>query len=360
MFDLPKDKILDAMYKVSFNYKIAEYYQTMFMMTDEDKYARKCVRISNCYKYFNIDVYNKQQITDIKQISLCNDKFCKNCQNILSKQRYIRFKPFLENLSDMYDLYHVTLTVPNVSGLFLNDTLDKMYDAFGRFIKVFRRKNCKHQYLNLDSLGYQGAVRSLEITLEQGRKYYFHPHFHCIFAIKKDLDLERCIVNKFSYNNGVFERAFTSFEQTIQKLWYLVYNNIRITEDNFMEAEGYSCTAELTNYDYKEVFKYTLKETFDDLVNDEVIFLTLERALRNRRIIQGYGALFGISDLLDEEILQDAESSYLQYVNSLAAQEKPLPLTIEYYMLRNEIDINPDMQFISRNSIKGVITYEEE
>ena len=57
MFDLSTKKITEAMQKTSYNYKIAEYYQTLYMMTDQEKYSSKCIRISNCYKYFDIDLY---------------------------------------------------------------------------------------------------------------------------------------------------------------------------------------------------------------------------------------------------------------------------------------------------------------
>ena len=363
MFEIPKERLLDSLYKNSFNYKIAEYYQTLYMITDDDNYMRNCERVANCYKYFSIDMYLKHNITDITSISLCNDKFCKNCQNVLSKQRYLKFKPYLDALSEEYDLYHVTLTVPNVSGLFLNDTLDKMYDSFGKFIKIFRRKNSRHKYLNLESLGYVGAVRSLELTYNEASGY--HPHFHCIFALKKELDLERCIVNKFSYSNGIFNRSFTTFEQTIQKLWYLIYNNKRITEDNFLNAEGYSCTADITNYDYKEVFKYTLKETFDDIVNSEVVFLTVRRALHYRRIIQGYGKLFGISDYEGEVISLAYDNAYEEYIEELKKDCDPIHAVIFDYMLRDEIEKNPSMNYISRATVKPIVYekgehYEEE
>lgn len=358
MFELSTEKITEAMQKTSYNYKIAEYYQTLYMMTDQEKYKNKCMYISSCYKYFDIDLYKQQQISDITSISLCHDKFCKNCQNLLSKQRYIHFKPFLDELSEEYDLYHVILTVPNVPGWYLKQTLDQMYDSFAKFIKIFRRKNTKYEYLNLTELGYRGAVRSLEITYSD--ETGFHPHFHCIFAINKELDLQATTVNRFSYDKGVFVKKFTDFEITIQKLWYLIYNGIRVTEEHFIEAPGYSCIAELTNYDYKEVFKYTLKETFDSIMNSELIFLQVEQALRNRRIIQGYGCLFGISDSAEEQIAQEADKLYLKHIAELTKIEDPLHLQVNNQMLKDEIELNPDMKFMSRSSIKGVINYDEE
>lgn len=349
-------RLQDGYDKIKTNYTISEYYQTLYRITDLDKYVSKAMHVAQCYKYFSVDFYRAQRVTDLKHISLCHDKFCKNCQNLLSKQRYIHFKPYLDKYVDDYDIYHVTLTVPNVSGLFLQSTLDNMYTAFAKFIKIFRRKNCRHKYLALDDLGYKGCVRSLEITYKDGQ---YHPHFHCLFILSKNLHLEPCIVNKYSYSNGAFNRMFTKMEVTIQKLWYLIFNNLRISESSFTNlALGYSCTCDLTNYDYKEVFKYTLKESFDSIVDSEVVFLTLYNALEGRRIIQGYGCLFNLN-AYDDVISQEADKLYLQIVGNLYNIERPLPMVLRIDDIINDIESDSDVQYISRNSVKGVLMNEE-
>lgn len=353
-FTIDKKKLLEGEQRICQNYKIVEYYQTLYQITDQEKYVDKCHRISQCYKYFDVDLFKLQNIIDIKHISLCHDKFCKNCQNLLSKQRYIHFKPFLDELAEDNDIYHVTLTVPSISGLLLQSTLDKMYTSFAKFIKIFRRKNSRHLYLGLDELGYSGAIRSLEITYKDGM---YHPHFHCLFVLHKELNLDKVVINKYSFDEGVLTRKFSEFEITIQKLWYMIFNDIRITESSFTNlALGYSCTADITNFDYKEVFKYTLKESFDFIMQDELVFMVLYRALENRRIIQGYGSLFALN-YADDEISQEADIRYIKYVGQLWQVEEPKTLVLRLQELISDID--SDVTYISRKTLKGVLQDEE-
>lgn len=354
---IDKNRIYESIERVACNYKIAEYYEYLYQITDDEKFINKCRNISNCYKYFDVDYYNQQKIVDIKRISLCHDKFCKNCQNILSKQRYVHFKPYLDELSESYDLYHVTFTVPNCNSLFLGYTLDKMYFSFAKFINYLRRKDSKHTFLNLNKLGYQGCIRSLEISYTSEKLY--HPHFHCIFVLRKDLFFEPCIINKFSYDKGVFKQMFTELEIEIQKVWYLIYNNIRLTEDNYNNLPlGYSCTALITNYDYKEVFKYTLKETFDVINEDRSVFQCLQKELHKRRVIQGYGCLFNINTE-EDVIAQEADYEYLRYIEKLWDVEEPKFFVLRLQEIIKDIESDADLQYISRKTIKGVIEDEE-
>ena len=355
-YSVKSETIKEAYSKTAYNYIIRDYYKKLAIDEQDETYYNRAKKIDECYKFFNLDYYLHNNIADITSISLCNDKFCKNCQNLLSKQRYIHYKPYLDELSEEYDLYHITLTVPNTVSNDLNITLNKMYLSFAKFIKIFRRKNSRHKYLDLENLGYQGCVRSLEITYNNQNGY--HPHFHCIFAFKKDINQEQKYINDFSYSNCILKRKFTRFEITIQKLWYMIYNSIRITEKSFEELEqGYSCIAELTNYDYKEVFKYTLKESFDDILDSEEVFYTLRTALYNRRIIQGYGCLFGICDD-DEDIKQDIDIAYKEYLQELTGEELPHKFTFEIDNVFTLLDNNTKL--ITRKSIKEIINYDEE
>ena len=354
-YSLSVNKLLDAYDKVALNYKLVEIYGDMYLITNEEKYLKKKEQVARCYQELGVRYYREQGKVDLVDIVLCKDKFCKNCQNILSKKRYMKFKPFLDKYVEDYDIYHVTLTVPNCSNWQLQTTLDDMYNAFSRFIKMFRRSKGKYKFLDLPFLDYQGCVRSLEITYNNETKQY-HPHFHCLFIMSKDLPDERCVVNKFSYKAGAFNRAFTLLEEKIQKLWYLFYNHIKVTESNFANCLGYSCTCEVTNYDYKEVFKYTLKESFDFILDSEPVFMCLESALYNRRVIQGYGCLFNLDFDNDLDILVD--NLYDDYVEELKFQEDPVYMVVTINELVDAVEKN-HVNVFSKKLIKGVINYEE-
>lgn len=355
-YEVDLNTLKEANDRVFSNHSISKYYYNLYKQDKDESYLNKHLRLDNCYKYFDVDIYKNARYIDLKHISLCNDKFCKNCQNVLSKQRYIHFKPYLDDIADEHDLYHVVLTVPNCKANELIQTLDNIYLSFAKFIKIFRRKNTRHTYLNLINLGYLGALRSLEITYDEVTG--FHPHLHCIFAFKKDLSFEATNINKYSYSNNQLVRKFTDFEITIQKLWYMIYNGVRITEDNYNNlALGYSCIAEVTNYDYKEVFKYTLKESFEYVYNSEWLFNVLRQALYNRRVIQGYGVLYGINDN-DEEIKQHRDIAYLRYLDELVCGEQPNYDILTY---NNLIEFNNNgFNLITNKNISEVLINEEE
>lgn len=349
-FDLNVDNIYKAYDRTATNYQIGEYYTQMFIDSGDDIYRNKAFNIANCYKYFTVDYYREQKIKDIKNISLCHDKFCKNCQNLISKQRYFKFKPYLDECAEKQDIYHVVLTVPSVHGYQLAITISRMYVCFQKFIKYFRRKG-----KNSFDFGYTGAIRSLEITTKNGD---YHPHFHCLFALGNNLDITERKVNKYSYDNGCFRRAFTDIEIAIQKLWYLIWNEESCSQKHVSELkEGYSCICQPTNGDYKEVFKYTLKESFDSIAESQEVFNVLYEALKGRRVIQGYGIFFGLNSM-DEDIKFEADVSYILYIAELMKVEDPIRMQQKINDLISDCD-NTDISFVSRNSIREVIDDEE-
>ena len=140
-------------------------------------------RIESCNKYWLIDRYDYSQIKDFKKTILCKDKFCNNCKKVKQASRMSRYIPELEKYSD--NLYHITLTIPNVTGIDLQATLKHMASSYRILMRIFR-SDYKLSFVNFDELGYQGCVRSLEITFD-GDSY--HPHYHCAFVFE-NLSLE--------------------------------------------------------------------------------------------------------------------------------------------------------------------------
>lgn len=91
-----------------------------------------------------------------------------------------------------------------------------MYKSFAKFILLFRRKGRKNLFLKLPTYGYQGCIRSLEITYSNDTHLY-HPHFHCIFVLKKDLFFDPCIVN--TEDDVISQEADYEYLRYIEKLW---------------------------------------------------------------------------------------------------------------------------------------------
>lgn len=350
---IDKKTIKKSVGRVSRNEEIAEYYSLMAEDEQSEIMLNKAEAISQCYKYWDIDHYRIQGVKDIKRIQLCKDKFCPNCQNILSQRRETKYKPLLDKLRKDYDIYHIVFTVPNCSSLLLNSTLDAMYQKFPYIIQYLQgSRRCKHiDYLQF---GYVGAVRGVEVTSKrtsQGMEY--HPHFHCLFVFRKGLDKEKKFINDYSFSNGKINRKFTENEILLQKTWYLLYNGERLTESKLSDLmQGYSVIAEDSKGKYHQTFKYALKGTFKKgapiFEYDE--FKTLYKALYRRKLIQGYGILNRFKfeeDITEEEI----DELYSQIIEELKRVEDPEAVTIRLDEVISDLE-SSNIKYISRSTIR--------
>ena len=161
-------------------------------------------------------------------------------------------------------------------------------------------------------LGCRGAIRSLEITMNEQMSTY-HPHLHCVFVFRKGLELDKpkVFTNSFSYSRGRKVQQFSAFEVLVQKLWRLCYDGARVTKAALESLdEGYSCIVNYADGNYHQIFKYAvaglLAEKKKAMRKDGNIqrglsyeeFKDLYFALENRRALQGYGCFYGLK--LDE------------------------------------------------------------
>src|SRR5690606_10478932 len=128
----------------------------------------------DCNRFWNIDRYDIQKVKDFIRTNLCRDKFCNNCKKVKQAERMARFMPEIQKYKK-YNMSQLVLTVPNVPGGDLHTMIQKMFKAFARLIEYFKgKKNIRG--LDFSWLGYQGAIRSLEVTYKQD----YHPHLHVL------------------------------------------------------------------------------------------------------------------------------------------------------------------------------------
>lgn len=301
-----------------YNKIILNYYKKLI---HEDSRISKSVisRIEQCNKYFAVNRYDCHMVKDFISTNLCHDKFCNNCKKVKQASRMSRYISELEPYSD--NLYHITFTLPNVSGNDLYKTLRKMSKSFS---KLMRYIDCtkKLSFLNFSKYGYLGSVRSLEITFK-GDSY--HPHYHCAFAFT-NLKLEQSIENVYSHDFNGFKdlRLFSEFEIILQKLWYMCLNDIPVTVFNYNNLNlGYSVLCnKFANNDYAELFKYMTKET--DEINNILTyenFKALYYATKSLKQIQGYGVFYRISD---SDLNDEVDTYYNDLVYYLSDLESPV------------------------------------
>lgn len=336
-FEVNNDFIMDIHNNHEYNKIIVEYYKrlieeqgSVLLKFGSMIPLSKVHELENCNKFWNIDIYQKNCIKDYVGTYLCRDKFCNNCKKVKQAVRMSRYIDFIKEYKD--NLYHCVFTVPNCQGVDLYTTLRKMIKTFRKLIRIIRGNyRC---FVNFKKYNYLACLRSLEITFKED---IYHPHFHCAFVFK-NLDLEKNIVNKYSYSNKSNEiRLFSEFEILLQKLWYMLYNDISITKENFDNLDcGYSCMVDkFRDDDYMELFKYMTKSTDE---NDNLLtydnFKTLYFATFGIKQIQGYGLFYNIKD---DDITQDEiDSVYVSIKNFLNSDEKPIMTSEKPFDLLND------------------------
>lgn len=262
--------------------------------------------MSVCNDFWFLDIYEKEKIKDMIATNLCKDKFCANCKKVKQASRMSRFIPHIEKYKDR-GLFHLVLTVPNVDGLELKATINKMFESFPKLIEYFKGKK-KIRGIDFAKFNYLGAIRSLEVTFK-GDSY--HPHLHVLLCMDYELQ-KKDQENSFSWRQGVLSRLFSHDEIIIQKIWSLLMNSEKVTKKNIDKLDlGYSCMIdEFKEDDYFELFKYMTKASSSNDVNESKSllgyrnFVTLYFSLKSVRQIQGYGCFFRIKDIdYDDTVL---------------------------------------------------------
>lgn len=322
---VPVELLQNVVDNITYNKVIIEYYTRMqkecILAFKSDTLKKIVGRIDYCNKFWQIDKYEVQKVKDFKKTNLCHDKFCANCKKVKQAGRMAKYVPVLEQYQDK--LYHLTLTLPNCPGEDLLYTYRKMASAFKKLI-IFIDGRKKISGIDFGSWGYEGAVRSLEVTFN-GDSY--HPHFHVALVMSKGLGKKK-IENDFSFDNrsGIkkLKRLFSSEEILIQKIWYLILNDIKVTKKSIDELEqGYSCSMDKFAPDkYTELFKYMTKASDEEgNVLTYENFVSLYYGLYRVKQIQGYGCLYQINDELD---LESLERQYDKFIQEIAKKESPM------------------------------------
>lgn len=342
-----KDFVASVIKNIGYNKQIVTYYKQLrneFIGESKEMYNRldrKLKALEECNSFWEIDKYDIHKIKDFKRTNLCKDKFCSNCKKVKQASRMSRFIPQLEKYKD--NLYHMTLTQPNVSGKQVKTTIKKCFKGISKLIRYLNGTK-KIRGIDFSDFGYEGAVRSLEITFHENS---YHVHLHVALVLNCDDIINKKYKNTYSYHYGVLKRLFSEKEILIQKIWYLIMNDIKVTKKAIDSLEeGYSCTIDkFSNDSYAELFKYMVKdftETHSFMSYDN--FKTLYYSLLNVRQIQGYGCLFNIND---EDISEEVDELYNSIIEELQKKETPVA-TVES---PNDILNDSEYILISRKKI---------
>ena len=387
--------IADIIWRLPGAEQVGRYYDMFGEVAELDeklkeslRYYRLAGRIKECQRYWFFDHFQEQAVKDRKRVFMCHDKFCTNCQKVIAQVRKKKFTPALDKVSEEYDLYHFVLTNPNCTGIpletgliaiadddrnGLKKQLRHMSECFKMLIRYFTG-NAKND-LGFDGLGYAGVIRSLECSFKRYgalknpdgsiNENVYHPHYHCILALKKGLQLEKTIENKFSYSRNNGYRLFSEQEIMIQKVWRLLIDGAKRVSSAAADKlpEGYSCMLDkIAPGNYHEVFKYAIKLDKikrSDRTKETRIYIPLRNfidmyfALYKKRTIQGYGVFHNMK--FDEAELDDIlDVSYMDIITALKEYEQPVSVFEHPVEIYKNI-IEEKCRYISRNNMRSLI-----
>lgn len=307
-----------------YNHIITTYYEQLKNEPDFNNFINidnKVDTIHDCNRFWLLDVYERNKVKDFIKTNFCKDKFCSTCKKAKQANRTYKFVPELEKYED--NLYHLVLTVPDVFGEDLKKTLSKMFISFQKLIRYLSLR-AKLKDVDID-YKFKGAIRSLEITFNNKTELY-HPHLHCAVVFEDNPVEKKENINKFSFSNRTDKiTKFSDFEILVQKIWYLINNNITVNKSNIDSCnkdQMYSCLINKFGIgDYAEMFKYMIKEVDEEhKVLSYDVFKTLVYVLHRARQIQGYGCFYGIKFNDDEVDEEDKELIH----KLLQLDEKPI------------------------------------
>lgn len=293
-----------ATYRLA-NQQTAKYYKDLaedpfVTPAERDRYSQKSFNIGNCNTYWIFNAYPRIGIKDKIGAISCKDKFCPICQKAIQASRETRFTPMLNKIADDYDIYHLTLTIPNVvvTGKMKQSEFDqihnKMISGFKLLIRHLSGNAKKNSGLGFEGYGYAGALRNLEFKISGNE---CHSHIHCLLAFKKGAVFEKYILNRYSYKRDGTINYFSDFEILIQKVWRLIITGVPVKKENIDALPlGYSCyMCKKEKGEYAEIFKYVTKSEkgagFHIPFN---VFARLESWLSGRRAFQGYGVFYNL------------------------------------------------------------------
>lgn len=322
---LTNDYFESVQNRVEYNNFYADYYMQRYSDTNLQKFADISQRVRDCHKSWFGDKYKESGYFNVKRVFHCHNRWCWLCNHLKQAQRLGEYHVKLEQLTKVYDVYHVVFTVPNVTGDVLKSTLMQMQSSLKKLIRYFQERGNGIAGVDFAQYGFVGAIRSFEIVISPTE---YHPHLHCLFLMKKDLNFQQTEINKFSFNYGssVPTRLFSKFEIMLQKMFYLLMNGGKLTLKNIENLPfGYSCTADCVEGEsWHEVFKYATKMSKDGAsVCTYEQFVLLDNIFHRFKMIQGYGVFYNDKTKSDDDIDPTAEILFEKVLILLNSKEKP-------------------------------------
>lgn len=254
---------------------------------------KKAERVKNCASFLEFHVGHETGSVSLFRANFCMNRLCPMCAWRRSLKLYGQMRKIMNEAQNENMAYlFLTLTVKNVNGIDLKNTIDDMMKGFKRFIK----------YKKIDNV-VKAWYRALEITYNSDTDE-FHPHFHIILGVNK------------RYFKSKDYLAYEDLRELWKKAMRLNYDpqiNIKKMKGNNIDEISKSIC---------EVVKYTVKDSDYLFEKDESLSMKLVEilgnVLKNRRLV-AFGKLF--KDIHKKLNLDDVEDGDLTDLEELQEEE---------------------------------------
>lgn len=251
----------------------------------EQEFQKLGDRIDNCSGMLRFNMVASKQTGEVSlKLStayFCRVRHCPVCQWRRSLMWQARFYQALPAIVEKYPTSRwlfLTLTVPNCPVDQLADTLKEMNTAWNR---LRGRKEFKV---------IQGWIRATEVTQEEHRKGYAHPHFHVLLMVP----------------SSYFKTSKYITHDRWLELWQEAMRDPSITNVNIRTVKPRKPKEGETVVDstvqaleasggVSETLKYSVKPS--DMISDPDWFLEMTRQVHKKRFLATGGAL---KDMLKE------------------------------------------------------------
>lgn len=265
------------------NVKLSKGYQKLDYKENMVQNVRQCAEVLTFLKQENGNL-------KLNQAWFCKNKLCPICNWRRSMKYSWQATQIVDEAMKRKPrgrFLFLTLTIKNVPGAELNQAMSELTKSFD---KLFRRAKIKKNLL--------GFLRATEVTVEEEREGYYHPHLHILMMIKSSY---------FQGGEYLSQKEWTDMWKQSAQLDYTPVVNIKAVKNKKTEVFDQAGIKKAI----LETAKYPVKPIDFDDENLQVIDDLYKGLFRKRQL--AYGGLF--KKIKKELGLDDVENGELIHVD---------------------------------------------
>jgi plasmid rolling circle replication initiator protein Rep len=248
--------------------------QSFEQIYHDGDYTKLASRLNNCSSLLGFSWQTDKETGEsrikLRNAMFCRVRHCPVCQWRRSVRNVARFMSKIPDLETLYPKHRwlfLTLTVPNCKFEDLRETVAAMNKGWKRLIE---RKGFPAT----------GWIKTVEVTKEQNRPGYAHPHFHCLLMVSPSY-----------FSHGYIKQAeWLAIWRDAMRMPEIQSVDIRVIKP---KGEGDSALHSAV----LETLKYGVK--VEDGLSDPDFLFCLTDQLRKMRFLASGGVL---KDLLKDDL----------------------------------------------------------